>query len=136
MLVRKVVPLLALVGLLAAGCGARSNTPFTAAGTLPCLKKQGFLRVSSSPAKVGFIAGFAANGGLIATSPSNNTVTIAFGRDSSEVPSTESAFRKAAPARLRPHISDVLRSNRNAVMVWTTTPASDDDKAVQACLKP
>ena len=126
-----------LLALLAAGCGARSNTPFTAAGTLPCLKKQGFLNVSSSPAKVGFIAGFAENGGLVAISPAtHNTVTIAFARDSTEVPSTENAFRRAAPARLRPHISDVTRSNRNAVMVWTTTPSSDDDKTVNACLKP
>ena len=126
-----------LLALLAAGCGARSSTPFTAAGTLPCLKKQGFLQVSSNPAKVGFIAGFAENGGLIGTSPAtHNTVTIAFAKDATEVPSTENAFRRAAPARLRPHISDVMRSSRNAVMVWTTTPSSDDDKTVNACLNP
>jgi hypothetical protein len=134
--VRKVVPLLGLVALLAAGCGARSNTPFTAAGTLPCLKEKDFTRVSSSPSKVGFIAGFAENGGLVATSPAGNTVTIAFGKGSNEVQDTENAFRKAAPPKLRPHIGDVMRSNRNAVMVWTTTPSSDDDKTVQACLKP
>jgi hypothetical protein len=134
--VRKAVPLVVLLALLAAGCGARSNTPFTAHGTLPCLKKHGFTQVSSSPAKVGFIAGFAEHGGLIGTSPAPNTVTIAFAANADEVSSTESAFRKAAPANLRPHISDVMRSNRNAVMVWTTTPSSDDDKAVQGCLKP
>jgi hypothetical protein len=134
--VRKVVPLIVLLALLAAGCGARSNTPFTAAGTIACLKSHDFTNVSSSPAKVGFIAGFAEDGGLIATSPANNTVTIAFTKDSSEVPSTEDAFRKAAPPRLRPHISDVTRSNRNAVMVWTTTPSSDDDRTVNACLQP
>jgi hypothetical protein len=135
--VRKVVPLLALLALLAAGCGARSNTPYTAAGTLPCLKSAGFTKVSSSPAKVGFIAGFATNGGLVGTSPSTgNTVTIAFGANADEVPTTEAAFRKAAPASLRPHLSDVMRSNRNAVMVWTTTPSSDDDHAVESCLEP
>lgn len=134
---RKVVPLFVLLALLAAGCGARSSTPYTAQGTLPCLKKAGFTKVSSSPAKVGFIAGFATNGGLIGTSPSTgNTVTIAFGANTDEVPSTQNAFRKAAPAKLRPHISDVMRSNRNAVLVWTTTPSSDDESTVEGCLKP
>jgi hypothetical protein len=132
--VRKAVPLLVLLALLAAGCGARSSKPYTAAGTVDCLKSHKFTNVSTSPAKVGFIAGFADNGGIIATSPSNNTVTIAFTKDPTEVPSTEDAFRKAAPARLRPHINDIMRSNRNAVMVWTTAPSSDDDQAVTACL--
>ena len=130
------MPLLVLLALLAAGCGARSNTPYTAAGTIACLKKAGFTNVSSNPNKVGFIAGFATNGGLIATSPASNTVTIAFGANEDDVPTTESAFRKAAPASLRPHISDVMRSNRNAVLVWTTTPSADDEHAVEACLKP
>jgi hypothetical protein len=134
--VRKVVPPLVLLALLAAGCGARSNKPFTAAGTIGCLKSHDFTRVSGSPAKVGFIAGFAENGGLIATSPSNNTVTIAFTTDANEVTSTEDAFRKAAPARLRPHMGDVMRSSRNAVLVWTLTPTSDDEGAVEGCLKP
>jgi hypothetical protein len=122
--------------LLAAGCGARSNTPFTAKGTLPCLKGKGFTKVSDNPSKVPFIAGFAANGGLIATSPANNTVTIAFGASADEVPTTEAAFRKAAPPSLRPHLSDVMRSSRNAVLVWTTTPSSDDESAAEGCLKP
>jgi len=130
------VPPVVLLALLAAGCGARSNTPFTAQGSIACFKEKGFTNVSTSPAKVGFIAGFAENGGIIATSPANNTVTIAFGKDSTEVPSTQDAFRKAAPARLRPHISDVMRSNRNAVLVWTTTPSSDDESTAEACLKP
>ena len=130
------MPPVVLLALLAAGCGARSNTPFTAQGSIACLKSKGFTQVSSSPAKVGFIAGFAEHGGIVAVSPANNRVTIAFTKDSTEVPSTEDAFRKAAPAKLRPHISDIMRSNRNAVVVWTTTPSSDDDSALNACLKP
>ena len=132
------MPLIGLLALLAAGCGARSNTPFTAKGTLPCLRGKDFTKISSNPAKVGFIAGFAENGGLIATSPSTgNTVTIAFGANEDEVPGTEGAFRKAAPASLRPHLGDVMRSDRNAVLVWTTTPTSDDDSsALNGCLSP
>ena len=131
------MPPLVLVALLAAGCGARSNAPFTAAGSIACLKSHDFTNVSSSPAKVGFIAGFAENGGVIATSPSNNTVTIAFGASADDVPDTENAFRRAAPPRLRPHIGDVMRSNRNAVLIWGGgTPSSDDEAAAEGCLKP
>jgi hypothetical protein len=132
----RLVPLLLLLALVTAGCGARSSAPYTAKGTVACLKKKDFTGVTTSPAKVGFIAGFAANGGILALAPDNNRVTIAFGKDASEVEDTENAFRRSAPASLRPHISDVMRSNRNAVMVWTTTPSSEDDQTVQGCLAP
>jgi hypothetical protein len=131
--VRRLVPF-ALLAMLATACGARSNTPYTAQGSLGCLQKKGFEHVTSNPAKVGFIAGFAANGGIKAASPSGNVVTIAFTESSDSVQSTEDAFRLHAPKALRPHISDVTRVNRNAVIVWTTTPSSDDESTVEGCL--
>ena len=132
----KLVPVLAGVALLAAGCGARSDTPFTAQGTLGCLKAKQFTGATTAPAQVGFIAGFAANGGIKATSPNGNVVTIAFTDSAAAVPSTEKAFKLHAPPGLRPHISDVMRTNRNVVIVWTTTPVSDDETKVEGCLAP
>jgi len=131
--VRRLTPLL-LFAVLAAGCGARSNTPFTAHATVGCLKKKDFRNVSTSPAKVGFIAGFAANGGLVGTSPGGNAVTIAFTDSADSVASTEEAFKLHAPATLRPHINDVMRVQRNAVIVWTTTPSDGDESTVEGCL--
>jgi hypothetical protein len=130
------VPVLAVLALLAAGCGARSNTPFTAKGTLGCLKAKQFADATTDPAKLPFIAQFAANGGIEATSPNGNRVTLAFTDSAATVPSTEKAFRLHAPRGLRAHISDVMRSNRNVVIVWTTTPASDDESKVEGCLAP
>jgi hypothetical protein len=130
------VPLLAVLALLAAGCGARSNTPYTAKGTLGCLKSKQFTDATTSPAKLPFIAQFAANGGIEATSPNGNRVTIAFTDSAATVPSTENAFKLHAPKFLRPHIGDVIRSNRNVVIVWTTTPSSDDESKVEGCLAP
>jgi hypothetical protein len=89
-----------------------------------------------SPTKIGVIPAFAANGGLKGTAPSGNTVTIAFTDSAAEVPSTEQAFRLHAPASLRPHIGDVMRSSRNAVLVWTTTPSGDDESTAEGCLSP
>jgi hypothetical protein len=131
--VRRLVPF-ALVAALAAGCGARSSAPFTAKATVACLKKKQFTHVSTNPAKVGFIAGFAANGGLIATSPAGNAVTIAFTDNADAVSSTENAFKLHAPKALRPHISDVMRTSRNAVIVWTTSPSGDDESSLEGCL--
>jgi hypothetical protein len=130
----RLAALLLVATVVLGGCGARSNTPFTAKGTVGCLKDKGFTHVSTAPGKVGFIAGFAANGGVEATSPAGNVLTIAFGKDETEVASTEKAFKRAAPRSLQPHMSDVTRSSRNAVMVWTTAPSADDDKLVQGCL--
>jgi hypothetical protein len=131
---RAAIPIL-VVALLAAGCGARSSKPFTAKGTLGCLKAKHFA-VTTNPAQVGFIAAFAENGGVRATPPDGNVATIAFTTDETTVDDTVKAFRTHASAQLRPHFSDVLRTNRNVVMVWTTTPSADDDKLVQGCLAP
>ena len=131
---RAAIPIL-VVALLAAGCGARSTKPFTAKGTISCLRNKHFT-VTTDPAQVGFIAAFADNGGLRATGQDGNVVTIAFTKDETTVGDTVSAFKAHASRQLRPHFSDVLRTSRNAVMVWTTTPPSNDDQTVQGCLAP
>ncbi len=124
------------VALLAAGCGVRNSTPFTAKGTAGCLKAHGFTGVTTNPVKVGFIAGFADKGGIRATSATGNVLTIAFAADAGSTGSTEQAFRSHAPKSLRPHMSDIMSANRNAVLVWTISPKSDQLDAATRCLKP
>jgi hypothetical protein len=92
--------------------------------------------VTTNPALVGFIAGFADNGGIRAASPSGNNLTIAFTDSPDTVNSTEDAFRSHAPKSLRPHMSDIMMTNRNAVLVWTITPKPDELDTVQRCLAP
>jgi hypothetical protein len=124
------------VALLAAGCGVRTTKPFTAKGTQGCLRTHGFTGVTSNAGQVGFIAGFAQNGGIKATSAMGNVLTIAFTADANSTGSTEEAFRTHAPKRLRPHMSDIMLTNRNAVLVWTTTPDSGELAAATGCLHP
>ena len=124
------------VALLAAGCGVRTTKPFTAKGTIGCLRSHGFTGVTMDPVAVGFVAGFADHGGIRARSSTGNVLTIAFAADADSTGSTEDAFRSHAPKRLRPHITDIMSSNRNAVLVWTTTPDSDELSAATGCLKP
>jgi hypothetical protein len=124
------------VCVVVAGCGVRNSKPFTAQGTVSCLKDHGFTRVTTNPGLVGFIAGFADHGGLRAASPSGNILTVAFTAGADSVGSTEDAFRSHAPKSLRPHMSDIMMTNRNAVLVWTTTPKPDELDTAQRCLKP
>jgi hypothetical protein len=124
------------VALLAAGCGVRTTKPFTATGTAGCLRSHGFTAVTTNPGQVGFIAGFADNGGIKATSAMGNVLTIAFTADADSTASTQQAFRSHAPKSLRPHMSDIMQTNRNAVLVWTTTPDPGELDAATRCLKP
>jgi hypothetical protein len=127
---------LAVLALVAAGCGVRNSKPFTAKGTAPCLAGKGFHGVTSRPTEVGFVAAFAAHGGLKATSPTGNTLTIAFTADPDSVQSTENAFRNHAPPAVRRHLSDIMQASRNAVILWTVTPKGSESDAVSNCLSP
>ena len=122
------------VVLVLAGCGGRSSTPYTAAGTKECLTKNGFTGVTSDVKKIGFIAAFQANGGIQARSPQGNVLTIAFTDSTDSVPGIEKAYRKAAPARLRPHMSDIMEAQRNAVLVWTVSPSPSELTTAENCL--
>jgi len=123
------------VALLVAGCGRGSTAPYTAAATAPCLKSKGFTKVTTDPDKVGFIAGFADNGGVFAVAPgSKNTVTIAFAGDTAGAGPTEQAFRAHASAFYKKHMSDIMQSKRNAVLVWTTSPTQDQIDTAVGCL--
>jgi hypothetical protein len=136
-MIRRAFPILALASLavVVAGCGARSNKPFTAKGTAACMTKKGFTQVTISPVKVGFIAGFAENGGLKARASDGNVLTIAFtADDTTGVDSTKLAFRNHAPPKLRPRMNDIMESERNAVLVWTTSPSVAQLADVRSCL--
>jgi hypothetical protein len=127
--------LIALVCVLAAGCGSRNAKPFTAAGSLACFKTaKGFGEVTTDSAKVGFIAGFAGNGGLRTTASDGNVLTIAFAVDDAGAVSTERAYRRFAPAKLRPRMSDIMEAERNAVLVWTVTPTPEQLTTAKNCL--
>ena len=135
-MIRRLV-LLVAVAALVAGCGVRNSTPFSPTASAVCLRSHGFTSVTTDPAQVGFVAAFADDGGLRATSPEKNVLTVAFAADaqSRSTSSLEDSFRSHAPKSLRPHMSDIMSVNRNAVLVWTTSPSSTDQDTVNRCLR-
>jgi len=129
-------PLLAalLLVLVLAACGGGSSKPYTAAGTKACLTQKGFTGVTTNADTVGFIAAFAANGGIQAKSSTGNVLTIAFTQGPGSVAGTEKAFRRNAPANLRPHMSDIMEAQGSAVLVWTVSPTTQELSDAEGCL--
>jgi hypothetical protein len=129
-------PLLAalLLVLVLAACGGGSSKPYTAAGTKACLIQKGFTGVTTNADKVGFIAAFAANGGIQAKSSTGNVLTIAFTQGPGSIAGTERAFRRNAPASLRPHMSDIMEAQGSAVLVWTVSPTTTELSEAEGCL--
>ena len=132
---RRLPPFAALLLVLVlAACGSGSSKPYTAAATKACLMQHGFTGVTTNADKIGFIAAFAANGGIQAKSKTGNVVTIAFASSPTDATSTEKAFRRAAPAALRSHMSDIMESQGNAVLVWTVSPTQQELSNAEGCL--
>jgi hypothetical protein len=130
---RLALPILILAGLLLAGCSSGEPSTFKAGPTSTCLEGKGY-RVTTDDAKVGVVAANAPNGGLLAKEP-GNALTIAFAQDSDDAIKTAAAIKRFAPKKLRPHITDVMRTQKNAVLLWTITPPQDELNKVFACLK-
>jgi hypothetical protein len=129
---RFLVPLMLAV-LLASGCSSGEPSTFKASGTAKCLGGSGY-RVTTDPTRIGVIAAAAPNGGLRAFEP-GNALTIAFAADAMDALEIQKAFKRFAPKRLRRHITDVMRTQKNAVLLWTVTPPIDELNKVFACLK-
>jgi hypothetical protein len=119
--------------LFLAGCSSGEPSTFKAGPTAPCLEGKGY-RVTTDDAKVGIVAANAPNGGLLAREP-GNALTIAFAQNADDAIKTAAAMKRFAPKNLRPHITDVMRTQKNAVLLWTVTPPQDELNKVFACLK-
>jgi hypothetical protein len=131
--VRRLIPLALVLAVLAAGCNSEPSA-YKPDPTGKCLRDKLHYEVTSDPAQLGVVEGHAARGGLLVHHP-GNAIRIAFGENSDDVPGIESGFRRFAPKKLRPHIDDVMRTNKNVVFLWTVTPLQDEIDAVYGCLK-
>jgi hypothetical protein len=126
------VVLLLLLAILLAGCETEPSV-YKAEPTAKCLRTHSY-EVTTDPQQLGVVEGHTENGGLIARHP-GNAVRIAFGASSDDAPGIENGYRRFAPKKLKPHIDDVMRTQKNAVLLWTVTPPQDEMDTVFGCLK-
>lgn len=124
---------LVLVAVLAAGCNTEPAN-YKAEPTGKCLRDKLHYLVITDPKLLGVVEGSAARGGLLVHHP-GNAIRIAFGRNADDVPGIESGFRRFAPLKVRRHIDDVMRSNKNVVFLWTVSPSQEEVNSVFGCLK-
>jgi len=129
---RPLVCLVTALAFVATGCNSEPSV-YKAQPTAKCLSGKGY-DVTTEDARVGVVAAAAPNGGLLAHEP-GNALTIAFGESSDDALAIQRAFRHFAPKKLRPHIGDVMRTQKNAVLLWTITPPVDEQNKVFGCLK-
>lgn len=130
----RLVLVLALgVLLVAAACGGAEPSVYKAEPSAECLRDDGY-RVTTSRAELGVVEKGAENGGLIAFHP-GNAVRISFGANSDDAIGIQRGYRRFVPERVRPHIADVMRTQKNAVLLWTVTPPLDEMNKVFDCLK-
>jgi hypothetical protein len=127
------VSILLVLGLLSTGCSSGEPSAYKAEPTARCLRGHGF-EVTTEDSKVGVIAANAPNGGLRMNEP-GNALTAAFAQNSDDAIQIAAAFKRFAPKKLRPHILDVMRTEKNAVLLWTVTPPQEEMDKVFACLK-
>jgi len=124
---------LVLLAACAAGCNGEPST-YKAGPTAKCLRTKLHYQVTTDPAELGIVERNAANGGLLAHYP-GNAIRIAFAESSDAAGGLEHGFRVFAPNKLKPHITDVMRTNKNAVFLWTVTPPQQEIDSVYGCLK-
>ena len=127
---RRTAPLIAAV--LLAGCGNPVHNHYSVKDTKPCLKKLGYAVVDAS--QRGPIEASAPEGALLAKER-GNAVVVTFGGDATEAANIKRAYRRFASKKLRPHLDDVMMSQKNAVLRWTVTPPSDELGRVLGCLR-
>jgi hypothetical protein len=130
---RRSVWALLLLAACAAGCNTEPST-YKAAPTAKCLRTKLHYQVTTDPVELGIVERNAPNGGLLAHYP-GNAIRVAFAESSDAATGVENGFRRFAPPKLRPHISDVMRTNKNAVLLWTVTPSQETIDGVYDCLK-
>lgn len=121
---------LATLALAAAACGGGGTSLYTKAKTSACLAGKR-VKVGSAGA-ADFVANSATGGALTATL-ADDAVTISFGLTLTDASNIDEAYRRFHAKNVG--IDDILRDQRNAVMLWKTHPSDADVALVTGCLK-
>jgi hypothetical protein len=125
---RVVLPLVALVALLASGCGGK--TSYSIAKTRACLQARG----AQVGGKLDFVAS-TATGGAFAAALGDNDVKLVFGQTESDAEQIVAAYERFAFSNVKTGLPDVLRRYANVVTLWHTHPQDADLSLVVGCLR-
>jgi len=116
------------VALAVAGCGGSKT--YSLASTKNCLQKD-HLKTRSPDGD--FVASTAPGGAVRVMFGKRNEVTISFADDAQEAARIVQGYQRFAGKNIG--LADVLRPQRNAVLLWEAHPSDEDQAAVGRCLK-
>jgi len=115
--------------LLLAGCGGKSNSPYTLAKTRQCLKDKHTVKFKG---KLDFVASTATGGAVHLVLP-RNAVTLVFGATVDDANNINDAYHRFRAKNVG--VEDIIRQERNAVMLFRQHPTDSDIAAVEECLR-
>jgi hypothetical protein len=129
----KTFVLIALLAVLAAGCGSGSTSTsvYTLAASKQCFESK--LGIHRFPALTDDFVASTASGGAVRVRLSDNAVTVLFGQGPDEASNLADAYRRFHAKNVG--VEDVLQTQGNAVLLWKLHPAATDDSKVKDCLK-
>lgn len=117
------------LAVLVAGCGGSSEpSTFTAQKTRLCLKKDPSVKLNR---KLDFVASTATGGALHAVLRKND-VTIVFGETEGDANNINQAYHRFVARNVG--IEDILRQDKNAVLLFKEHPSDTDLSTIEDCL--
>ena len=125
---RRLSLLLLLVAVLTA-CGRDEETAYDEAASRQCVRERGLQPTTRG---LDFVAR-AALGGAFRTEVGGKKVVVVFGLGEDDAERTELAYRNFAPEGYR--VQDVLRREKNVVMVWSLPPTDTQHDQIHGCLR-
>jgi hypothetical protein len=119
---------LALLCALVVGCGGGSTKPYVLAQTRQCLQKNKEVKIGG---RLDFVAS-TATGGALHLRLKHNAVTLVFGETIEDADNINDAYHRFRAKNVG--IEDIIRQQRNAVMLFRQHPTDADVATVEGCL--
>ena len=117
-----------LCAALAACGGSSGGGLFTLAKTRPCLKKNPGVKIDR---KLDFVATTATGGAMHFRIP-HNAVTLVFGETEDDANNINDAYHRFKAKNVG--LEDIIRQDRNAVILYRQHPSDTDLSIVEDCL--
>jgi hypothetical protein len=124
--------LVLVVALAATGCAAEPSA-YKAKPTADCLRDEDFTVVTDR-SELGVVEGHTENGGLIVYTD-DNAARLAFGANEEDALGIQEGYRRFVSKKVRENIEDVMRTEKNVVLLWTVTPLQEVSDKVTGCLR-
>jgi hypothetical protein len=125
----RILPLLVALAVAATGCGREEPVVYDAAASRQCVRESG---LNPTTRGLDFVAQ-SALGGAYTTRVGDKKVVVVFGLSDEDAERTELAYRNFAPEGYG--IQDVLRRERNVVMLWSLPPTVTQHERIHGCLR-